>query len=433
MAAEGVGLLETKRGGIMRRRGRRRLLRSWGLLTFLLAVASGRAAAERMIWEETWRGEGDLELTRDVAIDGRSAIAVGKSSDALLGVGDELGVRAYDLKTGEFLWEDVVDSGSADEAVAVATARRVAVVVGTVGNATGEPSIAVRAYDPRTGTLLWHDDELPGTGAAVAALRRTVVAAGSAPSGDLEVQAYNVRTGAPRWDDGDSSLDLLYPYAVALSKEVAVVAGFVFVDPSDHDFALRAFAAETGAPLWDYQHALTPGNERAIDVVLGKGIGVAVGLTRDGAGAGRFTVRAFAAATGGLLWEDIQGPAAGNLSAFTAALGPDAVVVAGAKDGDLLVRTYDLGSGALLWDDVYAGSLGGVDVAVRGRTALVAGTDGFSIRAYDVRSGALLWEDARLEAAAAVAVRGATAVVGGTFWGPDYGYQVIRGYTLRGP
>lgn len=81
----------------MRRRGRRRLLRSWGLLAFLLAVATGRAAAER-IWEETWQGEGDLALTRDVAIDGRSVIAIGKSSDALLGVGDELGVRAYDLK-----------------------------------------------------------------------------------------------------------------------------------------------------------------------------------------------------------------------------------------------------------------------------------------------------------------------------------------------
>jgi outer membrane protein assembly factor BamB len=402
-------------------------------VALLLALTSGRAAAEHLLWEETWQGEGDLETTNDLAIEGRSAIAVGQSSKSPLGVGDEFGVRAYDVKTGDFLWDDDFDGVGEDAAVAIATARKVAVVVGTVTSAAGDPFMAVRAYEARTGALLWNDHDLPGTGAAVAALRRTAVAAGSAPTGDLEVQAYDMRTGGLLWDDGDGASDPLLPDAIALSKRVAVVAGSLFVDPTDRDFGLRAFDARSGAPLWDYDHGLTPGTEFARDVALGRGIGVAVGRTTDGDGAGYFTVRAFVAGTGALLWEDLHGPAAGNLSAAAVALAADAAVVAGAKDGDLLVRTYDLAGGALLWDDVFAGSLAGVDVAVRGNTALVAGTDGFSIRAYDIRTGALRWEDTHGEAAAAVAVRGATAVVGGTYWGFDFGYQVVRGYTLRGP
>jgi hypothetical protein len=107
-----------------------------------------------------------------------------------------------------------------------------------------------------------------------------------------------------------------------------------------------------------------------------------------------------------------------------------AVVTGSRTGGGLVVRTYDLATGALLWDDALAGSGHGVDVAVRGRKALVLEYASM-LRAYEISSGAPLWqEDVGANDPTAIALSGGKAIVGGTTWGDDYGYQVVSAFRL---
>jgi PQQ-like domain len=70
-------------------------------------------------------------------------------------------VRAYNAKTGRVLWTDVYDKGRDDLPQAIAVGSAAVVVVGYGGN-TRTPPISgldglVRAYEPVTGSVLWED------------------------------------------------------------------------------------------------------------------------------------------------------------------------------------------------------------------------------------------------------------------------------------
>jgi outer membrane protein assembly factor BamB len=398
------------------------------VLTLCIAPTATLGAPERLLWETPWYGEGDLESTNDVATAGRSAIAVGLS-DTLSSEG-EFGVRAFDVRTGEFLWEDDQGLEGSCEAVGVATARRTAVVVGSLSTSSTEgveETVAVRAHDVRTGALVWHDHTVPGRGAAIAARGGTAVAAAAAESG---VRAYDVATGGLRWEVTTAPQTFVAD-DVALSRRVAVLAGRTFPALDDHDWAVRAYDAQTGSFLWGHDHGMTMGFDFAGDVAIDRRVAVVVGRTTDGEGIVHFTVRAFDESSGVLLWEDLPDPSAGPRSATAVALGRGVAVVTGSRTGGgLVVLTYDLATGALLWDDALAGSGHGVDVAVRGRKALVLEYASV-LRAYELSSGAPLWqEDVGANDPTAIALSGGKAIVGGTTWGDDYGYQVVSAFRL---
>ena len=59
---------------------------------------------------------------------------------------------------GDLLWQDQVDfAGGADVALAVAADAGRVVAVGSAQNHAGNTDFVVRAYDGKTGALLWKD------------------------------------------------------------------------------------------------------------------------------------------------------------------------------------------------------------------------------------------------------------------------------------
>jgi hypothetical protein len=67
-------------------------------------------------------------------------------------------VRAYQANTGALLWEDQVDkAGDADRAFALAVGEGQMFAAGFGTNAAGNQDFLVRAYDPKSGALLWED------------------------------------------------------------------------------------------------------------------------------------------------------------------------------------------------------------------------------------------------------------------------------------
>jgi outer membrane protein assembly factor BamB len=109
----------------------------------------------------------------------------------------------YDLKSGQFVWEDEVDAGPFDEFLAVAASGNRVFVVGYGGEECvfGWPSycdMLVRAYDTNTGQLVWADRlDKPGTeeiGWGIAVQGGRVFATGtlydSSTASDLLIRAY---------------------------------------------------------------------------------------------------------------------------------------------------------------------------------------------------------------------------------------------------
>src|SRR5262249_51557814 len=123
------------------------------------------------------------------------------------------------------------------------------------------------------------------------------------------VRAYDARTGALVWKD------LFHPTAFDDALSVAVdrgrifVSGFTFEIPARlRHFAVRAYDARTGSLLWQ---DVVPGfirgffgGDAAAKVVAGGNRVLAAGVITDASGY-HFAVRAYQATTGALLWTDV--------------------------------------------------------------------------------------------------------------------------------
>lgn len=224
------------------------------------------------------------------------------------------------------------------------------------------------------------------------------------------------------------------PHGFAWARSVAISASRVFVVGGASNglelggaFAVRAYAAKSGALLWQdaYDHAgvgdVPALDDLAWDVAARAGVVVVVGSSSKTSIANALVperdwlVRAYDATTGEVLWTDsVEGDADRDDLASSVAIAGDTAIVAGtvtsaANDADLVVRAHDLRTGRLAWQVVYdhaRGSDGAVAAVVRGRTAFVVGSvttpgrdvDG-AVWAHRVDDGTLLWSDAVGDAA----------------------------------
>ncbi len=100
-----------------------------------------------------------IDVAWQVAAQGDRVVAAGSIGDGTDAF--RLAVRAYDAKTGALLWHDLVDTrGGADAAFSVALNGGRAFVAGT-GGAACSAFVAsncdwlIRAYDQETGAVLW--------------------------------------------------------------------------------------------------------------------------------------------------------------------------------------------------------------------------------------------------------------------------------------
>jgi len=242
-----------------------------------------------------WEDRIDSALLTDrvvgLAVSGRRVIAAGVSNGAAAPESDaDWLVRALDAKRGTLLWQNVVDRGAADTVRDVGVSGRTTVVVGRSVEAAGpggDDDWLVQAYDTKTGALLWEDavdfalgEDQPRK---VAVGKKQVVVVGGATNAvsgasgeDWAVRAYDAKTGGLLWDDlldGPSNNDRAVQ--VALAGKAVLVAGRSqrLIDPeSGNDWMVRAYDVKTGALLWSDEYDGALGNDR----VSSTGTGIAV-------------------------------------------------------------------------------------------------------------------------------------------------------------
>jgi len=406
------------------------------LVMLLFSVpSSADGAGGRLIWENQFDRAGGDESINGIAVEGERVFVAGFSTNAS-GNADFL-VRAHDTRTGKLLWMDNFDNAGGDDlAFAVKADGARAYAAGFVSTAAGTLALAIRAYDSKTGRLLWQNQIDPGSGffnffEDLAVHGNLVFAAGVVHRGtgnrDWLVRAYDAKTGALRWEDQFDRAGLL-----DRARHVVVDDGRVFVTgtaqsaaPDDFGlFYVRAYHEETGALLWEDHAAGIFGD--GVDIAAEGGRVFASGTvvsptetTQD------WLVRAYDAKGGTILWQDRFNRGGNGVNIAFAVAASGGRVFAGGNDGrdclsfsapsncNFLVRGYDGRTGKVLWEDqrdengaddrvlkiaahgdrVFAVGLGGKDCTFFGTFDPDSTHCDFLLRAYGARSGKLLWED----------------------------------------
>jgi glucose dehydrogenase len=288
-------------------------------------------------------------------------------------------VRVYDIASGAVVWtlREDPSGGGDDETLSIAVAGRVMVVGGSVGAGTDpaiDPTVPeVRAYDIRTKQLLWRDvmpdSSQHGFVFKVAADEDRVVAAAIASDNWL-VRAYDARTGHILWSRTFSRTGMnvpgMYdaPVQMVLSEDTVLVGGYgstqVFgteaYPKASRDWVVRAYNAETGKLLWaDVSGSPTDTDEVNGGVVISGGRAYALGFVADANGEPHTLVRAYELRTGRIVWEDtverggfpfgvtITLAASGHrltAASYVQGTRPDGTPPPASYGYDLLLRTY---------------------------------------------------------------------------------------------
>jgi hypothetical protein len=319
----------------------------------------------------------------------------------------------------------------------------------------------VRAYDPKTGTPRWEDQHdhagFNDVAEALAVWDGQVFAAGSGERGtdnqDFLIRAYDAKTGGLLWEDQTDKAGFNdAAYALAVGGGLVFAAGFGTNATGNQDFLVRAYRAADGALVWEDQVEQAGFDDTAFALAVGGGRVFAAGSGERAAGNQDFLVRAYEAKSGALRWEDQVDPAAGFDGVNALAVQGERLFAAGfvtnaAGNFDVLLRAYEAKSGALLWEDQvdHAGfddaalaltvQKGQVFIAGFGTNA--AGNFDVLVRAYQAKTAMLVWEDqvnkAGLDdAALAMAAGGGQVVAAGVGTTATGNLDVlIRAYDMK--
>jgi hypothetical protein len=319
----------------------------------------------------------------------------------------------------------------------------------------------VRAYDAKTGALRWADQRDPAgfndVAEALAVWGGRVFAAGSGERGagnqDFLLRAYEAKTGTLLWEDQTDKAGLNdAAFALAVGGGLVFAAGFGTNAAGNQDFLVRAYRAKDGALVWEDQVDQAGFNDTAFALAVAEGLVFAAGSGQRAAGNEDFLVRAYDATSGALRWENQVDPAGGfdgvnALAVEGGRLFAAGFVTSAAGNFDALIRAYDATSGALLWEDQvdHAGfddaalalTVRGEQVFIAGFGTNAAGNFDVLVRAYQVKDGALVWEDqvdkaGFDDAAVALAAGGGQVVAAGVGTNAAGNFDVlIRAYEVK--
>ena len=236
---------------------------------------------------------------------------------------------ADDKSSGRIVWQDVVDYGGdfGDLATSLSVDEHRLFVAGTAATTTSV-GYFVRAYDAKTGELLWERNSVENnpelfifTTARVVAHGNRVfvgVSLGSELPISGFVYAFDARTGKLAWQDeirtgGDA--DLIAGLATADGRVFAVADGGKQClndasPPSNCNTVVRAYHAEKGKLLWEQEFDLSGVDDFATGITA-EGNNVYLSLTGGpatfplGDAMGVWQVRALDASNGRLRWEHV--------------------------------------------------------------------------------------------------------------------------------
>jgi hypothetical protein len=337
------------------------------VLRFTLLASIGAAIAVDAP-EVSWEASGLGGTIRDVAVEDQTVVTVGSASVVFASV---WAVRAYDRRTGALVWEDQQMDRLFSSAVSVAIAGGRAFVAGTSPSATpGLTVLTVIAYDLRHGTVEWE---------------RTIT-----------------------------------PVTTSVGNVVRVRAGHVFVGgfnvgPDGWRYGVYALHAGTGEIEWTHEsEGAGPGSAGVVWSMAVTASEVFVAGDAGGSSHSNSSVfvRSLDRGTGALLWQTVIPLATTSALPGCLTVAGGLVFVCGSHhspdfiSNDLMVQAYDQRTGQLrwaarpddggLWSSAQALTVSGDRLAVAGTicdfsqpTSVCKG----AVRSYDADTGALVWHD----------------------------------------
>lgn len=267
-----------------------------------------------------WRKQFDLaklgldDDSRDIAVKRNRVFVSGRSFTAR---GDrDAVVRALHVKTGEVLWEYVLDlEGGEDDPRVIAVQKKRVFVAGASETAWGDSDAIVLALNAKTGAEIWQkqfdlagdDDEIKAM--AVQGKRVFVAGVGKTANGDddLLIAALNANTGEMLWHrrfdqaGGDDEAQ-----SIAAQNQQVFIAGKSDTVAGHSDAIVAALDAKTGELLWKDFFDLAIGQDSADIVMTGTGSRIFVGGESETGPSDSYSdaiVRAFSTATGHMKME----------------------------------------------------------------------------------------------------------------------------------
>jgi outer membrane protein assembly factor BamB len=227
------------------------------------------------------------------------------------------------------------------------------------------------------------------------------------------VRGLSRQTGATVWEDTFGPAYFAEAKDVAVERDRAFVAGYInYPGGGGYHFVVRAYDLASGVVLWSQEVGLgpqcleeSPGFARCVAkavAVQGGRVFVVGHLTRTAARQD-FAVLAFDAGTGEPLWESVTDPTGTGASDYgwaVAAVGRDVFVLGEVGDfSGMALQAHDARTGAIRWQQQVPGAS---NVAIKETLAadrdgvFIAGMDAqsrFFVQAYEPASGRLRWED----------------------------------------
>ena len=230
----------------------------------ILILNSAFAAPGDLLWEDHFDREvgNNRDMARDVVVR-RSRVFVVGGAETSAG-GSDFTVRAYARKTGALLWEDYYDpaGNDSDRALAADVFGNKLVVVGDTNSAVSR-QMTVRTYNTKTGALVWSNDFFRSDGygfnvaddVVIHEGRVFVVGVTQATVGGtaFTIRAYRLSNGELLWEDyfnrvGDQQDGA---YKVIANGNKVFAAGYSYLDSNTSAFTVRAYSAKTGQLVWE--------------------------------------------------------------------------------------------------------------------------------------------------------------------------------------
>lgn len=295
------------------------------------------------------------------------------------------------------LWRDLYDSGDGNALGYeypgfLVVADGVVVVSGSSGTESGHPDGILRAYDAKSGSVLWtktlHDPEcLAGFGQMVVLGSRLIVGGGLCTK--ETVRGFELRSGGELWsteeDDGPSQA-----FAPLIVSDGTHAASVSF---EESDATIQMHDTVDGSVVWEADTDISvfpfaAASEKAVVVAGSPDYG-------DGP-----RIHAYDSATGAVLWTVDVGRASRFQSLDAIAMGSGVLVTATWPGffGSRLQARDEL-TGDDLWS--FSTPTWARSIVVDSERVYVAGVfkarvrDKFSVSAYSKSTGDLLWEDQR--------------------------------------
>ncbi len=311
-------------------------------------------------WSDNYEAGGGSNKANAITASNNIVYAAGEG-DNITGVCQFI-VRAYDSQTGSLVWNDQFDTGFlGGGANAIAIDANNLYVAGTACGDECVGEFVVRSYNSKTGELLWSDefdnDGKGGLGANdIAVIGNRVIAVGSVftNTGNLAflVRAYDAKTGELVWENQEPNNPLVNtPFTVTINKNMVYAAGFIFPLSGPVVFLVRAYDSKTGSLVWEdnFDNGASGSCTSAFDIsAKGRRVYVA-GYVSTGINPTEcesdFVVRTYDSRTGTLAWQDQYSSGGDDNFAKAITVKGNFVYAAGQgqtsdEDKDFIIRTY---------------------------------------------------------------------------------------------